>query len=147
MNRLCCYFTIVLCGAAVMAGWHARVRQARSFTGEFRYAQCVDHLNCGNCLLGWRDDVQCVTGKACIAFRVPGGFGGDFKACTPTGDADDWCNTGTAVPTIHTCNNGFYQWCACVDTGADCPSTVRCDCNWVMPTGPLPKFVINSVCY
>lgn len=147
MNRLQCYLAFVLGAVGGIAGWAAMDRHAQSFTGEFHYAACVEHLNCGNCLLGWKEDVECASGWACVAYRNPGGYGGDFKVCTPADDADHWCNSGVPGQTIYTCGQGFYQRCACRDANGDCPPTVRCDCNWVMPTGPMQSFTINSVCY
>lgn len=132
-----------LSGALVFA---VVARLASCYTGEFRYASCVENLNCGNCLLGWLDDPGCVRGLACGAFRNPGGSGGNFKACSPTGNLNNWCNTGTGGQTIFTCQQGFYQWCACVDANFDCPPSVNCNCNWWMPTGPA-TFVVNSICY
>lgn len=132
--------------AASVAAVVGSMRPARS-AGEFAFAACVDNLNCGNCLLGWTDDPNCSRGIACIAFRNPGGTDGNFKACSPTGNPNNWCNTGVAGPVIHTCQNGFYQWCACVDANFDCPPFVNCNCNWMVPTGPMPTFTVNSVCW
>jgi hypothetical protein len=147
MNRTYLYVVLLLLSSAGMLTLPQLCRPARSYSGEFAYAACVDNLNCGNCLLGWLDDPQCASGMACGAFRIPGGFGGNFKACSPTGNVNNWCNTGVAGQTIHTCSNGFYQWCACVNAGGDCPPSVNCNCNWAMPTGPMPTFLVNSVCY
>ncbi len=64
MNRFHCYVAFVVGAVGAMATWLATDRPAESSPNEFRYAACVENLNCGNCLLGWTDNAECSSGIA-----------------------------------------------------------------------------------
>jgi hypothetical protein len=123
------------------------LRPAGSFTNEFRYGKCITNLTCANCVLHWAPDNQCASGKACVAFwrKDAGPFW--FKACVPTGDGDDWCNTGSMPAPAVICSNAFYTKCACREiTTGDCPSNVVCECDPNNITN-THNFVIDKACY
>jgi len=133
-------------GAYALLAGLSWLRTVQSFTNEFNYAKCLDHLNCASCVLSWMSDSGCTSGWACFAFaNGTGAF--TFKACTPTGMSTDECNTGVAPYPAVFCYNGQYQWCACrSESTGDCPSMVNCNCSWTTPTG-TGNLSITKACY